>query len=63
MSISIEISEKEILEIIKVGLEKLIEEKEITDAKALLIKNLIEKEKLKISLEKVGEPIRIERDL
>lgn len=63
VSMSIELIEEEILNIIKNGLKYLVENKEITKAKSLLIKNLIESEKIKIILEKIGDPIRIERDL
>lgn len=63
VSIPIEISEEDILKIIKAGLENLLKEKEITNAKVILIKNLIKLEKIKITLEKIGVPIKIERDL
>lgn len=63
VSMSFELLEEDILNIIKNGLKYLVENNEISKAKSLLIKNLIELEKIKIILEEIGDPIRIERDL
>ncbi len=63
VSMSIEILEEDILDIIKNGLKYLVENMEITKAKSLLINNLIESGKIKIILEEIGDTIRIEKDL
>ena len=63
VSMTIELSEEDILNIIRNGLRYLVDNGEIRPAKSILIENLIELEKIKIVLEKVGDPIRLKKDL
>lgn len=63
LSINVELQERKILNIIRNGLNASLENGEITNAQSIVIKHLIELNKIRINFEELGEPIRINRNL
>ena len=59
----VELSEEDIIKIIKNGLKISVEKHDITNFQSILLEHLIEMDKIKITLEKIGKIIPINKDI